>query len=382
MKILLTGGGTGGHFYPLIAVAEEIREVTHKEKLLAPKIYYMANSPYNSKVLFDQEIEYIHVSAGKKRINPQGISKLLNLLDVFKMGFGIMTAVIKMYFIMPDVIFAKGGYVSYPALCAGKFFKIPIIIHESDSVPGRVSKWAGKFATKIAVSYKEASVFFDEKKVAYTGNPVRTEISQILSTGAAEYLGLEENVPVIFVTGGSTGAKIINNIILESLPRLVEKYQVIHQTGKLNFQEVKGSADVILENNPHRNRYKPYDYLNALSMRMSAGAARVIISRGGSQIFEIALWEVPAIIIPITDSNGDHQRKNAYNFARSGGCIVVEEANLNVDIILNEVNRIVNDNHVRETMINGMKEFRRPDAAKLIAKEILKIALEHEGDDF
>lgn len=380
MKILLTGGGTGGHFYPLIAVAEEIREITHKEKILAPKMYYMANSPYNAKVLFDQEIQFVHVSAGKKRINPQGIYKLLNFLDIFKMGFGVLTAVVKMFFIMPDVIFAKGGFVSYPALCAGKFFNIPIIIHESDSVPGRVSKWAGKFATKVAVSYKEASVFFDEKKVAYTGNPVRTEISQILSNGAAEYLGLEENIPVVFVMGGSLGARVINNVILEALPRIVEKYQVIHQTGKANFQEVKRSADVILENNPHINRYKPYDYLNSLSMRMSAGASDIIISRGGSTIFEIALWGVPSIIIPITDSNGDHQRKNAYNFARSGGCVVIEEANLNTEIILNEINRIVTNTHVKENMIDGMKSFARPDAANIIAKEILKIAITHEKE--
>ncbi|MEI6042364.1 MAG: UDP-N-acetylglucosamine--N-acetylmuramyl-(pentapeptide) pyrophosphoryl-undecaprenol N-acetylglucosamine transferase [bacterium] len=378
MKILLTGGGTGGHFYPLIAVAEEIRELTRKEKILAPKIYYMANTPYNSKVLFDQEIEFIHVTAGKRRINPEGISKLLNFIDLFKMGFGVFSAIIKMFFLMPDVIFAKGGYVSYPALVAGRFFRIPIIIHESDSVPGRVSKWAGGFAEKVAVSYKEASEFFDETKVAYTGNPVRKDISQILTTGATEYLGLEEGIPVIFVMGGSLGAKIINNIILESLPRLVEKYQVIHQTGKANFEEVSRTANVILENNPHKGRYTPFDYLNSLSMRMSAGASSLIISRGGSTIFEIALWGVPSIIIPITDSNGDHQRQNAYNFARSGGCVVIEEANLNTGIILNEVERIIGNEHIKENMKKGLKNFARPDAAELIAIEILKIALKHE----
>ncbi len=378
MKILLTGGGTGGHFYPLIAVAESIREIARKEKILAPKIYYMANQRYNAKVLFDQEIEYIHVAAGKKRINPRGISKLLNFIDIFKMGFGVAEALVKMFFLMPDVIFAKGGYVSYPALFAGRFFKIPIIIHESDSVPGRVSKWAGKFATKIAVSYKEASEFFDEDKVAYTGNPVRQEINQILSNGAAEYLGLEADVPVIFVMGGSIGAKIINDTILESLPRLVEKYQVIHQTGKANIEEVRRTANVILENNAHKTRYRPFDYLNSLSMRMCAGAASVIISRGGSTVFEIALWGVPSIIIPITDSHGDHQRKNSYNFARSGGCVVIEESNLSTDIILNEVDRIVNNENVRQRMIEGAKTFARPDAGEVIAKEILKIALKHE----
>lgn len=378
MKILLTGGGTGGHFYPLIAVAESIREIARREKILAPKIYYMANNKYNPKVLFDQEIEYIHVAAGKKRINPKGISKFLNFIDIFKMGFGVAEALVKIFFLMPDVIFAKGGYVSYPALFAGRFFKIPIIIHESDSVPGRVSKWAGKFATKVAVSYKEASEFFDEDKVAYTGNPVRQEINQILSNGAAEYLGLEADVPVIFVMGGSIGAKIINDTILESLPRLVEKYQVIHQTGKANIEEVRRTANVILENNSRKTRYRPFDYLNSLSMRMCAGAASVIISRGGSTVFEIALWGVPSIIIPITDSHGDHQRKNSYNFARSGGCVVIEESNLSTDIILNEVDRIVNNENVRQRMIEGAKTFARPDAGEVIAKEILKMALKHE----
>ena len=380
MKILLTGGGTGGHVYPLIAVAEEIREIAHREKILSPKIYYMANSPYNAKVLFDQEIEFVYVPAGKKRINPQGKGKLLNIIDVFKMGFGLVVAVIKMFFIMPDVIFAKGGFVSYPALWAGRIFRIPIIIHESDSVPGRVSMWAGSFAEKIAVSYKEASVFFDEKKVAYTGNPVRKEISQILSAGAAEYLGLEEGVPVVFVMGGSSGAKIINDAILEALPKLVEKYQIIHQTGKANYDEVSKTANVILENNPHKNRYRPFDYLNSLSMRMSAGASSIIISRGGSTIFEIALWAIPSIIIPITESNGDHQRKNAYNYARSGGCVVIEEANLNPEIILNEVDRIVGNEKVREQMIEGTHKFARPDSATIIATEILKIALSHETE--
>ena len=380
MKILLTGGGTGGHFYPLIAVAEEIKKIAHKEKILVPKLYYMANSPYNSKILFDQEIEYIYVPAGKKRINPKGISKLLNFIDIFKMGFGLIVAVIKMFFLMPDVIFAKGGFVSYPALWAGRFFGIPIVLHESDSVPGRVSRWAGKFATKVAVSYKEASEFFDEKKVAYTGNPVRFEIDQSLSSGAVEYLGLEEGVPVVFIMGGSLGSKIINEAILGSLARLVEKYQIIHQTGKAHFEGVKRTAEVILENNPHITRYKPFDYLNSLSMRMSAGASKVIISRGGSTIFEIALWGVPSIIIPLSESNGDHQRKNAYNFARSGACVVIEEANLNTEIIINEIDRIINNEDVRKKMIEGAAKFARPDAAELISNEILKIALTHEAE--
>ena len=376
----MTGGGSGGHFYPLMAVAEEIRQLAREEKILDPEILFMAPHAYNKKELFDHEIEFIQVAAGKRRINPTGLNVIKNFFDIFRMGYGIAFGLIKMFFIFPDVVFAKGGYVSVPALFAARILGIPVVLHESDSVPGRVTAWAGKFAKRIAVSYKEAAEFFPKDKVAYTGNPVRKEIRQVLSTGATEYLNLEPGVPLILILGGSQGAQIINDAVLTALPTLIEKYQIIHQTGKTHLAEVVRTSNVVLENNQYKGRYKTFDYLTTLALRMSAGAANIVISRGGSTIFEIALWGKPSLIIPISESNGDHQRKNSYNYAREGAAMVIEEANLSPEIIINEVDRILQNPAIAKRMSDAAKRFAREDSARLIAAEILKIALTHENN--
>ncbi len=378
MKILMTGGGSGGHFYPIIAIAEAIQDIALKEKIIDPKLYFMAPSPYNKQELFDHDIEYVAAMAGKRRMNPKGLSIIKNFFDIFKMGLGVLSAIIKMYFIMPDVIFSKGGFGAFPALVASRVFRIPVIVHESDSVPGRVNAMTGKFAEKIALSYKEAAEYFPKEKTAYTGNPVRKGIREPLTNGAFEYLHLEEGIPVILILGGSLGGKVINDSILTALPILLEKYQVIHQTGKNNFEEVKRTAHVVLESSNFERRYHVYDYLNTLSMRMAAGAASLVISRGGSTIFEIAMWGTPSILIPVTDSNGDHQRKNSYNYARESGAVVIEEVNLTPDIIIHEVDRIIGNPKLATQMSENAKKFARVDSAELIAREIVKIALKHE----
>ena len=150
MKILLTGGGTGGHFYPVIAVAQEIKKITKERKLIRSELYFMSDTPYNKGILFDNGIEFIKVPTGKYR----RYFSLLNISDVFKTAWGVVSGLIKVFNIYPDVIFGKGGYASFPALFAGKILGIPVIIHESDSVPGKVNLWAGKFAQKIALSYQ------------------------------------------------------------------------------------------------------------------------------------------------------------------------------------------------------------------------------------
>ncbi len=374
----MTGGGSGGHFYPIIAVAEAIQEAALKDKLFEPKLYFMAPDPYNKQELFDHGIEYVATMAGKRRINPKGFSRVRNFFDIFKMGFGIIGAIFKMYFIMPDVIFSKGGFGAFPALIAARFFRIPVVMHESDSWPGRVNAWAGKFAKRIALSYKEAAEFFPKDKVAYTGQPVRKEIREPLTSGAFEYLGLEKNIPVILILGGSQGGKVINDSMLTALPHLVKSYQIIHQTGRGLYQETRRTAGVILENSEFLPRYHVFDYLNTISMRMAAGAASLVISRGGSTIFEIALWGLPSILVPITDSNGDHQRKNSYNYARESGAVVIEEANLTPEILTHEIERILGDKHIAERMSERAKAFARTDAADLIAHELVKIGLRNE----
>jgi UDP-N-acetylglucosamine--N-acetylmuramyl-(pentapeptide) pyrophosphoryl-undecaprenol N-acetylglucosamine transferase len=375
MKILLTGGGTGGHFYPLIAVAESINRVVKEEKLLPVKLYYMSDSPQDADMLVENNIEYISISAGKAR----RYFSILNFFDVFKTFFGIISSIAKVFNMYPDVIFSKGGYSSFPVLVAAKLLRIPVVIHESDSAPGRTNLWAAKFAKRIAVSYPEATKYFNASKVAVTGNPVRKNVEMLQSKeNSKQFLNLSENIPVILVLGGSLGARIINDQILSILPKLVEKYYVIHQTGKANIEEVIGTANVVLTDNKLKSRYRAFDYLNDLNMSMSAGASTLIISRAGSAIFEIAHWGIPSIIIPITDTNGDHQRQNAYNYARSGAAVVIEESNLSPNILFTEINRIIEDKNLMKKMSEGAKSFIKSDAADLIAREIIKIGLQHE----
>src|SRR3989344_2655173 len=378
MRILFTGGGTGGHFYPIISIAEELNNLAKEKKLLELELFFMSPSPYDAGVLYEHGIIYKKNSAGKIRRAPGLLSLLKNFVDIFKTGWGILSSIRQVYAIYPDVVFGKGGYTSFPVLLAAKLLRIPVVIHESDTVAGRVNIWAGKFASKIAVSYKEAAKYFPAEKVAYTGNPVRKDISNPITAGAREFLKIEENVLVVLVLGGSQGAQKINDAVLEELKQLVEKYAIIHQVGKNNIAEVKVTGEAVLFDSPHKDRYKPFDYLNNLSLRMAAGVAFVVVSRAGSTIFEIASWGAPSIIIPISERVSRDQRSNAFAYARAGACSVIEEDNLTPNILASEIERLVNNESERKRMSEAAKAFYKPDAARLVAEEILKIALENE----
>ncbi len=376
MKILFTGGGSGGHFYPIIAVAEKLREIVDAEKLVDVKMYYMSNSPYNQLVLDEVGLQYVEVPAGKMRI----YFSIQNFFDMFKTISGVLIALWKMFLIYPDVVFSKGCYASFPALMAARILRIPVVIHESDSAPGRVTKWSAKFAERIAISYPDVAEILDPSgtRVAWTGQPMRSTITKPTLNGAREYLGLEAHTPVIFITGGSQGATIINDCVVQALPELVKKYQIVHQVGVKNFDEVKGTSGVVLKDSEHKNRYKPIAYLEVLGMKMAAGAANIVVSRAGSTIFEIATWGLPSVIIPISVSNGDHQRKNAYNYARAGACIVLEENNLHPVELIHAIDEIIEDKNKYDAMAASASKFAKTDAASIIARAVYEVADMHE----
>lgn len=375
MKILFTGGGTGGHFYPIIAVAEALNDMVRDRKLLEPTLYYAAPDPYDREMLLANNITFVPTAAGKIRryFSP------LNVIDWFKTGWGIVRSVLRIFFIYPDVVFGKGGYASFPMLLAAKLFRIPVVIHESDSVPGKVNLWAGAFAQKIAVSYPEAAEFFPKERVAWTGNPIRKSALIPSREGAHEFLEMTHDMPVILIVGGSQGSQAINEAVLAALPKLVEKYQIVHQTGDANFKEVSGRSKVALVNSPHPERYKCFGYLNDLATRMSAGAAALVISRAGSTIFEIANWGLPSIIIPIPEAISHDQTKNAFSYARSGAATVIEQNNLTPGLLVSEIDRILSHPEVMRTMSEKARGFSRVDAAQAIAAALIEIGLSHES---
>ncbi len=374
MKILFTGGGTGGHFYPIIAVAQEIKRLVEAEKLVPPKLYYVAPDPYNRRLLFEEGIEFISVPAGKWR----RYFSLLNFTDSVKTLVGSLKALFKLFIIYPDVVFSKGGYGAFPTLLAARILRIPVVMHESDSRPGRVNAWSGRFAEAIACSYQEAAHFFPEARTAVTGNPIRRELLTPITSGAYEFLKLEPSVPTILIIGGSQGAVKLNDTALDILPELVKRYQVIHQVGKNNHTDALGRSQYLLKDLPEASRYHLFDYLNETAMRMVAGVTDLVISRAGSAVFEFANWELPAILIPIPEAISHDQHSNAFTYTRAGAAEVIEEINLTPSVLLSEINRLMDNPALRAKMKAGAKAFKRPEAGEIIAKQILTIALEHE----
>jgi len=374
MKILFTGGGTGGHFYPIIAVAEELRTLVKEHKIADLELYFMSETAYNPGELFNNNLIFKKNYAGKLR----RYFSILNFFDLFKTLWGVIKSLWDIYLIYPDVVFGKGGYASFPAVFAARILRIPVVIHESDSIPGKVNLWAGKFAQRIALSYPDAATYFPKDKIALTGNPIRKDLNIALTTNAHSFLNLDADIPTLFIIGGSLGSQTINDVVTEALPTLLKKYQVVHQTGKRNIAEVKQIVDAVLLNDTNKDRYHPFDYMDNLTMRSAAGAANLIVSRAGSTIFEIASWGIPSIIIPIDESISHDQTKNAFSYARVGAASVIEEPNLTSNILIAEVNRIMGNPALYESMKVATKQFVHPKAARLIAEELLKICLSHE----
>ena len=303
-----------------------------------------------------------------------------NFFDVFKTALGVVKALFQVFFIYPDVIFSKGGYASFPTVFAARLLRIPLVIHDSDSHPGAVNRWAGKFAERIAISYPEAADYFPKDKVALVGNPVRKGLTTPAREGAHEFLKLSSSLPVIVILGGSQGAGVLNDAVLGALPELILRYQIIHQTGEQNFAEVSATAQVVLEKHADAQRYRAFPFLNELALRMAAGAASMIVSRSGSgAIFEIAQWGIPSIIIPLPESISHDQTKNAFAYARSGAAVVIEQDNLTPHLLVSETNRLMDNLPLREKMVAAALHFARPDAARAIAEVILTIALNHES---
>lgn len=379
MTIAFTGGGSGGHFYPIIAIAEAIGDLVREEHLIEPALYYLAPDPFDEKALFENGIVYKRIPAGKMR----RYASFLNFTDTFVTLAGFITALLTLFRLYPDVVVSKGGYGSVPTVLAARFLGIPVVIHESDAKPGRANLMAAKFAEKIAISFDGAAQYFPEKvrgKIARTGIPIRKALMRLEPEGARQYLSLDKDVPTILIIGGSQGAQKINDVVLTALPDLVSFANIIHQTGRANFKSVQAIAQVELGKSPHASRYHPADYLSEVSLQRAAGVADLIISRAGAgSIAEIGLWKKPAIIIPIPEAVSHDQRTNAYAYAATGAAIVIEEENLAPHLLVSEAKRIVNDPALKQKMGESASGFTDPDAARVLAREVLGIALSHES---
>jgi UDP-N-acetylglucosamine--N-acetylmuramyl-(pentapeptide) pyrophosphoryl-undecaprenol N-acetylglucosamine transferase len=367
MKIVITGAG-GGHFYPLIAVVERMRKEAFVQKIVQPDVYFFSDKPYDEKALFTAQVKFIQVPAGKLRVYPS----FQTVLDAFKTLYGMLVAFIKLYMLYPDVVFAKGGYASFPTLFAARLLSIPVIVHESDTVPGRTTKWAGTFALRVALSYPEAAPFYPKDRTALTGQPIR---DTLLPPDDFERIYGGKERPVILIIGGSQGSRNINEAMLRILPDLLSTYDIVHQTGDANLEEVRQVADSILRDHPYKDHY----FINGfIDVGIFYPKTDLVITRAGSMMFEMALWQIPMLVIPIPETISRDQRSNAYAMAGRGIAEVLEENNLSPNIILGEIGRILNDKENYARMSAAGKQFENSrTAATTIAREIIRIGLSH-----
>jgi UDP-N-acetylglucosamine--N-acetylmuramyl-(pentapeptide) pyrophosphoryl-undecaprenol N-acetylglucosamine transferase len=374
VKILFTGGGSGGHLMPIIAISRELRRSYDGKDL---ELYYMGPEDKIGDVILAQEsIKALHVGGGKVRRDKGAGSFFKNFYDVFiKTPRGILKAFRILFFVNPDVIFSKGGYGAFPTTMAGRLLRIPIFIHESDIIPGKANSAAEKFAVEIFTSFPYTRDF-PPKKVLLVGNPIRREILSGSKEEAKVLFDLQGGKPLLLILGGSQGATRINDMLLVILDQALNDFEIIHQTGDNNINQVQNEAEIVMseQNAPF---YHPVGFLGETNLHHAYAAVDLIISRAGSgSIFEIAALGKPSILIPLPESAQNHQAANAYAYAQNGAAIVLEQPNLQPNFFLQRVKDILYSSGEIQRMSEGAANFARPNAAKVIAEYILTYLLQ------
>ncbi|PJE51557.1 MAG: hypothetical protein COV29_00145 [Candidatus Yanofskybacteria bacterium CG10_big_fil_rev_8_21_14_0_10_36_16] len=372
-RIFLIGGSSGGHAFPLAAVAKELQKESESQNQNIELILMGDNKGYLTEVSRQYKIPFLRVLSGKLR-SYRGIKIIL---DLIKLPLGFLQSVFYMWLYMPDIVFSKGAYDAVPPLLAARLFFIPVVIHESDSIPGQVNTWSAKFAKKIFVSFEEAYGYFPAKRTELVGNPVRKDLLEGDKERSMKSFGLNNSKPIILFMGGSQGASAINKIVLLSLVKMSYKYQIIHQCGQDKAKEVQEQVDFMLKEGENtyapsvRSNYRLYPYFNADQMKLAYAASDIVVSRAGAgSLFEIALLGKPAIIVPIKNSPSNHQLKNAMEISKFGATII-EEHNLTTNLLINAVDNVLSK---KEELASRIKAFAKPEAAKIIAQKLLAMA--------
>ncbi|XOB42345.1 MAG: undecaprenyldiphospho-muramoylpentapeptide beta-N-acetylglucosaminyltransferase [Candidatus Nealsonbacteria bacterium] len=368
IKVLFTGGGSGGHIFPIIAVAREMRKLSpEKRKNKEFEFFYFGPKDEFADIFLSQEeIKIKHILAGKIRRYSSVKSIAQNLVDIiFKIPIGLVQAFIYLFVLAPDVIFSKGGFGSLPTVISGWLLGIPIFLQESDVIPGMANRILARFSTEIFVSFPKTPYF--KKRMILAGNPIRTEILNATKKESYEFFKLTGKKPVIFIMGGSQGAQRVNDKILEILGALVENFEIIHQCGEKNVKQVKAEAKTVMPEYLAKY-YHAFGFLKEQELEKAYAASDLVVSRSGSgSIFEIAAWAKPSILIPLPESAQNHQLENAYNYAQKGAAIVFEEQNFTSRFFHEKLKNLFSRPEQLEKMSAAAKEFSKPRAAKTIA---------------
>ena len=362
LKVIISGGGTGGHIYPAIAIADAIKE-------LKP----------NAEILFvgalgKMEMEKVP-EAGYKIIGLwiSGIQRKLtfqNLLFPFKLIDSLLKArkIIKRF--QPNVAVGVGGYASAPTLQAATNKGIPSLLQEQNSYAGLTNKILSKSVKKICVAYPNMENYFPSEKIIFSGNPVRKDILELnhLKSAAYQHFGLNPNKKTLLVTGGSLGALTLNESVKNSISELLKAdYQLIWQTGKFYIESIKAEFE---------NQNSENVWFNAFIRRMdyAYAIADVVVARAGAlSISELCLAGKPSILVPSPNVAEDHQTKNAMALVNQNAAILIKDTQARTEL-MNTANNMLSDTEKQNSLIQQIKTLAKPNAATDIAKEVIKLA--------
>jgi len=339
LNIIITGGGSGGHVMPALAIIEELRNSQNAFFKDVNILYVGSKKGIEKKIIEKKGVEFKSICTGKLR----RYFSLQNVSDIFRTLFGIVQSALIINKFSPDIIFSTGGFVSVPVVIAGKIKNIPILIHEQTVDAGLANKIAGRFAQKVAITFPESGKYFQKEKIVLTGIPMRKEIFQGSKESGYKRFGFAPNIPTIFFTGGGLGCHVLNEAAMSIIPDLLKKSNIIYQTGAaMNGQDFRDMKN-LRESLPDylQKRFYLTEFINEEIAEVFALADLAVARSGAGTVNELLTMKIPAIFIPLAIATNNEQLKNALITVNLGGAEVIEEKELNSALLLDKIEDIL-----------------------------------------
>lgn len=366
--MIISGGGTGGHIYPAIAIANALKAIDDNIEVLfvgAKNRMEMQKVPAAG-----YKIEGLWISGIQRRIT------IDNLMFPFKVISSVVKAKKILKGFKPDIAVGVGGYASWPLLYAANSMGVPTLIQEQNSYAGITNKALAKKASKICVAYEEMDKFFPEEKVMLTGNPVRKDIMDYSTKRdeAFKFFDLDPSKKTVLVVGGSLGARTINESMADKLEMFAnDNVQVIWQTGKLYFDK----ALHVVETSSAKT-IRVFDFISR--MDLAYAAADIVVSRAGAlSISELCLVGKPSILVPSPNVAEDHQTKNAMALVNSNAALMIKDQTA-IQVLVPAALKLIQDEEKKSFFSENIKKLGKPDAANSIAREVIEIMSEYRGN--
>ncbi|SHK84855.1 undecaprenyldiphospho-muramoylpentapeptide beta-N-acetylglucosaminyltransferase [Hymenobacter psychrotolerans] len=359
MKVIISGGGTGGHIFPAVAIANELRRRQPDAEIL----FVGANGRMEMTRVPEAgyKIVGLDISGLQRRLTPQ------NLLFPIKVMRAVRKAGKLLESFRPDAVVGVGGYASAPVLLAATSHGIPSLIQEQNSYAGLVNKLLARRVNKICVAYEGMNKFFPAEKLVLTGNPVRTEIATGDRAAALAFFGLDASRPVLLVIGGSLGARTLNQATAAALPRLqAAGVQVLWQTGKLYYPQAQEQAAPFAAAGLHALEF-------VQRMDLAYAAADVVVSRAGAlSVSELCLTGKPSILVPSPNVAEDHQTKNAMALVKHDAALLVKDSEA-ATRLYDEALALLQDPARQQQLSANVRQLAHPEATSTIVDELLKL---------